>query len=37
VTTKWRVVGEIVPRLIFGSTPPPPAATSRARAAATAE
>jgi anaerobic magnesium-protoporphyrin IX monomethyl ester cyclase len=37
VTTKWRVVGEIVPRLIFGSTPPPPAATGRARVPATAD
>jgi anaerobic magnesium-protoporphyrin IX monomethyl ester cyclase len=37
VTTKWRVVGEIVPRLIFGTTPPPPAATARTRVAATAD
>ena len=36
VTTKWRVVGEIVPRLIFGATTPPPAATARERVAATA-
>jgi anaerobic magnesium-protoporphyrin IX monomethyl ester cyclase len=37
VTTKWRVVGEVVPRLIFGpSTPRPPAATARDRVAATA-
>jgi radical SAM superfamily enzyme YgiQ (UPF0313 family) len=34
VTTKWRVVGEIVPRLIFGSAPPPPAAPARDRVAA---
>ena len=34
VTTKWRVVGEIVPRLLFGSTPPPPAAAARDRVAA---
>jgi radical SAM superfamily enzyme YgiQ (UPF0313 family) len=34
VTTKWRVVGEIVPRLIFGSTPPPPAAPRERIAAA---
>ena len=34
VTTKWRVVGEIVPRLIFGSTPPPPAADGPRRASA---
>ena len=38
VTTKWRVVGDIVPRLIFGSTTPPPAAaTARDRVAATAD
>jgi radical SAM superfamily enzyme YgiQ (UPF0313 family) len=38
VTTKWRVVGEIVPRLIFGSTPPrPAAAATRDRVAATVE
>jgi len=36
VTTKWRVVGEIVPRLLFGSTPAPPPA-ARARVAATAD
>jgi radical SAM superfamily enzyme YgiQ (UPF0313 family) len=37
ITTKWRVVGDIVPRLIFGSTTPPPAATARDRVAATAD
>jgi anaerobic magnesium-protoporphyrin IX monomethyl ester cyclase len=38
VTTKWRVVGEIVPRLLFGSTPaPPPVASGRDRVAAAAE
>ena len=37
VTTKWRVVGDIVPRLFFSSTPPPPAAATRGRVAATAD
>ncbi len=37
VTTKWRVVGEIVPRLIFGTTPPPPAAARERAAAAAAD
>jgi len=36
VTTKWRVVGDIVPRLLFGSTPAPPPAP-RARVAAAAD
>ena len=37
ITTKWRVVGDIVPRLIFGTSTPPPAATARDRVAATAD
>jgi anaerobic magnesium-protoporphyrin IX monomethyl ester cyclase len=39
VTTKWRVVGEIVPRLLFGSTPAPPPtpAAARDRVAAAAD
>jgi hypothetical protein len=36
LTTKWRVVGDIVPRLLFGSTPAPPPAP-RARVAAAAD
>jgi hypothetical protein len=36
VTTKWRVVGGIVPRLLFGSTPAPPP-PARQRVAATAD
>jgi anaerobic magnesium-protoporphyrin IX monomethyl ester cyclase len=39
VTTKWRIIGDIVPRLLFGSTPapPPPVSPGREHIAAAAD